>query len=68
VPARNLCSIHSFIHPFILDISITPLQVHYYYSEALPTTALIDTASELTCRSAIRNCEWRTCPRSLRGG
>jgi len=29
-----------FIHSFIEDISIAPLQVHYY-SEALPTTALI---------------------------
>jgi len=28
------------IHLFILDISIAPPQVHYY-SEALPTTALI---------------------------
>jgi len=28
------------IHSFIPDISIAPLQVHYY-SEALPTTALI---------------------------
>jgi len=27
-----------FIHSFTLDISIAPLQVHYY-SEALPTTA-----------------------------
>jgi len=24
--------------------------------------------SELTCRSATCNCEWRTCPRSLQGG
>ena len=29
-----------FIHSFILDTSIASLQVHYY-SEALPTTALI---------------------------
>jgi len=28
------------VHSFILDISIVPLQI-YYYSEALPTTALI---------------------------
>jgi len=33
-----------FIHSFILDISIAPLQVHYY-SEALPNTALILKAS-----------------------
>src|SRR6218665_2061929 len=40
----------SFIHSFILDISIAPLQVHYH-SEALPTV------SELTCRSATGNHE-----------
>src|SRR6218665_245888 len=38
--ALNTCDInkisHSFIHSFILDTSIVPLQVHYY-SEALPT-------------------------------
>ena len=28
-------------HSFIRAISISPRQVHYYYSEALPTTALI---------------------------
>jgi len=28
----------------------------------------IDTLLELTCRSATFNCEWRTCPKSLRGG
>jgi len=27
----------------------------------------IDTESELTRRSTTGNCEWRTCPRSLRG-
>src|SRR6218665_3974325 len=32
--------IYSFIHSFILAISIAPLQV-LYYSEALPTTARI---------------------------
>ena len=31
----------SFIHSFILDISIVHLQVHYYYSEVFLTTALI---------------------------
>src|SRR6218665_316906 len=31
---------HSFIHSFILAISIAPLEV-LYYSEALPTTARI---------------------------
>jgi len=28
----------------------------------------INTVLELTRRSAISNCEWRTCPRSLHGG
>jgi len=28
----------------------------------------IDTVSELTRRSATGNCEWRTWPRSQRGG
>ena len=28
---------------------------------------IIDTVLELTCQSATGNCEWRTCPRSLRG-
>jgi len=54
------------IQSFILDISIVPLQVHYY-SEAFPTTALI-TVSELTRWNATSNCERRTCPRSLCGG
>src|SRR6218665_43745 len=35
-----LCGVHSFIHSFILAISIAPLQV-FYYSDALPTTARI---------------------------
>ena len=46
----------------------------YFYS-ASPSSLLligapdysIDTESELTCRSATANCEWRTCPRSLCG-
>jgi len=28
----------------------------------------IDSVSESKRRSATGNCEWRTCPRSLRGG
>src|SRR6218665_717533 len=44
-------------HSFIPDISMAPLQVHYY-SEALPATALIGpTVSELTRRIATCNCE-----------
>jgi len=49
----------------IQAISIAPLQV-YYYSEALPTQH--GYYSEISRRSATGNCEWRTCPRSLRGG
>jgi len=50
-----------FIHSFIPDISIAPLQVHYY-SEALPTTALYSYwyCVELTRRSATGNHEWMT--------
>jgi len=36
----NNNTMHERIHSFILDISVAPLQVHYY-PEALPTTALI---------------------------
>jgi len=53
-----------FVHSF-RDISIAPLQVHYYL-EALLTTAL--TVSELTRWSATGNYECRICPRSLPGG
>jgi len=56
------------IHSFVPDISIVLLQVHYY-SEALQSPDnSIDTVSKLTRRSTTGNCEWRTCPRSLRGG
>jgi len=41
-PTNQSVFVHSFIHPVI---SKEPLQVHYYYSEALPTTAL------MLCRS-----------------
>jgi len=44
------------IHSFNPDISIAPLEVHYY-SEMLPTTALTDAVSELTRQSATGNCE-----------
>ena len=50
------------VYSFIRDISIAPLQVHYY-SEALPTKALI----LLTHWSDTGNCEGSTCPRSLHG-
>ena len=46
----------------------------YFYSASSGSLLLrgapdysIDTVSELTHRSATGNCEWRTCPRSLRG-
>jgi len=35
----HACLMGALLHSFILDISIAPLQVHYY-SEALVTTAL----------------------------
>jgi len=43
---------------------MAPLQVHYY-SEALPT--LHGYCVGVPRQSATGNCEWRTCPRSLRG-
>src|SRR6218665_2699795 len=39
-PRHEVTFIHSFIHSFILAISIVPLQV-LYYSEALPITGRI---------------------------
>jgi len=45
-------------HSFIPDISIEPLQAPDYS---------IDTVLKLTHRSATGNCEWRTCPKPLRG-
>jgi len=38
--AYDLTTTGLIIHSFILDIYMAPLQVHYY-SEQLPTTALI---------------------------
>jgi len=57
--------IHSFMHSFIQDISIAPLQVHYY-SEALPTWH--EYCVGVSRQSATSNCEWGTFPRSLHGG
>jgi len=37
IKMQQIRVIHSFIQSFILDISIVPLQVHYY-SEELKTT------------------------------
>jgi len=51
-------------YSFIQAISIARLQVHYY-SEALPTQH--GYCVGVSRRSATDNCEWRTCPRSLRG-
>jgi len=50
---------------FFPDISIAPLQVHYY-SEVLPTQHRY--CVTVSRRSATGNCEWRTCPKSLLGG
>jgi len=51
------------------------LQLYFYSASSSSPLLLrgtpdysIDTVSELTCRSATGNYEWRTCPRSLRGG
>ena len=51
---------------FIPDISIAPLQIHYYLRGSPDYSN--DTVSELTHLSATGNREWRTCPRYLRGG
>src|SRR6218665_1666108 len=53
------------IRSFILAISIALLQV-LYYSDALPTTALILYRSFTPKRTG--NCRKSTCPRSLRRG
>jgi len=45
-------------------ISIAPPQVHYY-TEALPTQH--GYCAGVSRRSVTSNCEWRTCPSSLRG-
>src|SRR6218665_1021346 len=66
IALKVLCSCaYSFIHSFILAISIAPLQV-LYHSEALPTTARILYRSFTLKRTG--NCRYRTCPRSLRDG
>src|SRR6218665_1284665 len=54
----------TFVHSFIPDISIAPLQV-LYFSEVLNHS--IVTVPESTRRNATGNCEGRTCPRSLCG-
>ena len=54
---------NSLIRSFIKAISIAPLQVHYN-SEALTTQR--GYCVEVSRRSATGNCEWRTCPGSLR--
>ena len=61
---REKCAIHSFFHSLIQVMSIVPLQVHYY-PEALPIHGYCIAVSR---RSATGNCEWRTCPKALRGG
>ena len=53
-----------FIHSFISDIYIAPLQD--FFSEALPNTAR--TLNRSFTPKRMSNCEWRTCPGSLRGG
>jgi len=63
-------NVHSLIHLFIhsgyfYSATVLPLQV-LYYSEAFPTQH--GYCARISRRSATGNCEWRTCPRSLRGG
>src|SRR6218665_2442177 len=55
-PASSLmfCSSHHLLRLFIQDISIAPLQVHYY-SEALPTQH--GYCVGVSRRSATGNCE-----------
>jgi len=53
------------LHLFIQAISIAHLQVHYY-SEALQKQH--GYCFGVSRRSATGNCEWRTFPRSRRGG
>jgi len=48
-----------------MAIYIVPLQVRYY-SEAFPTQH--GYCVRVSRQSVTGNCEWRTCPRSLRGG
>ena len=55
----------TFIHSFIMAISIAPLQVRYYW-EVLPTQH--GYCAGVSHRSTTGNYELRTCPRSLRGG
>src|SRR6218665_2622535 len=57
---KKQCMFNSFIH----SISIAPLQVSYY-SEVLPTQH--GYCAGVSRRSATGNCEFMTCPRSLRG-
>ena len=53
----------SFIHSgYFYSASASPLLLR-----GAPDNST-DTLSELTHRSATGNCEWRTCPRSVRGG
>jgi len=51
--------------PFIQVISIAPIQVHHY-SDALQTQH--GCCVRVSSRSATGNWEWKTIPRSLRGG
>jgi hypothetical protein len=52
------------IHSFISDNYIAPIR--NFYSEAFPTTAR--TLNRSFKPKSLSNCEWRTCPESLRGG
>ena len=60
------------IHSFIQDISIAPLHSSKSTSNQRRSRHSTDTVSEFYAKApqatATGNCNWRTCPRSLRGG
>ena len=68
IHAHAYCYIHIYRHiytyMYVWALVIAPLQD--FYSEALPTTAR--TLNRSFTPKRMSNCEWRTCPGSLRGG
>ena len=62
--SQQLLQIFTNLFHFISYIYIAPLQD--FYSEALPTTER--TLNRSFTPKRMSNCEWRTCPGSLRGG
>ena len=60
-PGMYVCM---YVCMYVWALVIAPLQD--FYSEALPTTAR--TLNRSFTPKRMSNCEWRTCPGSLRGG